>query len=58
MENDYQSGIATILEMMAMGLCVVASRTRGQDRHDRADGVNGLYVPPGDPRALRETIPG
>ena len=28
-ENDYQTGISTILEMMAMGKCVIATRTRG-----------------------------
>ncbi len=54
-ENDYQTGISTILEMMAMGKCVIVSRTRGQT-DTIIDGVNGLYVPPGDPVALRATI--
>jgi glycosyltransferase involved in cell wall biosynthesis len=54
-ENDYQTGISTILEMMAMGKCVVASRTRGQT-DTIVDGVTGMYVPPGDPAALREAI--
>ena len=34
---------------------MVASRTRGQT-DTIVDGVNGVYVPPGDPEALRETI--
>jgi glycosyltransferase involved in cell wall biosynthesis len=55
LQNDYQTGISTILEMMAMGKCVIASRTRGQT-DTIVDGVNGVYVPPGDPAALRATI--
>lgn len=54
-QNEYQTGISTILEMMAMGKCVIATRTRGQvDTIE--DGVTGRYVPPGDPQALREAI--
>ena len=55
-ENDYQSGIATILEMMAMGRCVVASRTSGQT-DTIVDGVNGVYVPPGDPGRSARRLP-
>ena len=55
LENDYQTGISTILEMMAMGKCVIVSRTRGQT-DTIVDGVNGIYVPPGDPAALRKAI--
>ena len=54
-ENDYQTGISTILEMMSMGKCVIATKTRGQT-DAIVDGVNGLYVPPGDPFALRSAI--
>jgi glycosyltransferase involved in cell wall biosynthesis len=54
-ENDYQTGIATILEMMAMGKCVIATRTRGQT-DTIVDGVTGVYVPPGDHEALRAAI--
>ncbi len=54
-ENNYQTGISTILEMMAMGKCVIASRTRGQT-DTIIDGKNGVYVPPEDPSALRSTI--
>ncbi len=55
LQNDYQTGISTILEMMAMGKCVIATRTRGQT-DTIIDGVNGVYVPPGDPQALRAAI--
>jgi glycosyltransferase involved in cell wall biosynthesis len=55
LQNDYQTGIATILEMMSMGKCVIATRTRGQT-DTIVDGVTGIYVPPGDPRALRAAI--
>jgi glycosyltransferase involved in cell wall biosynthesis len=54
-QNHYQTGIATILEMMAMGKCVIATRTFGQT-DTIVDGENGLYVPPGDPRQLRAAI--
>ena len=54
-QNKYQTGIATILEMMAMGKCVIATKTEGQI-DTIVDGVNGVYVPPGDPRALRSAI--
>lgn len=54
-ENDMQAGITTIVESMAMGRPVVASRTTGQVGTVR-DGVNGLEVPPGDPAALRAAI--
>jgi glycosyltransferase involved in cell wall biosynthesis len=54
-QNEYQTGISTILEMMAMGKCVIATRTRGQT-DTIVDGQNGVYVPPGDARALRDAI--
>ncbi len=55
LQNDYQTGIATILEMMSMGKCVIATKTRGQT-DTITDGVNGIYVPPSDPLALRAAI--
>jgi glycosyltransferase involved in cell wall biosynthesis len=55
LENDYQTGISTILEMMAMGKCVIATRTRGQT-DTIIDGETGVYVPPGDRPALRAAI--
>jgi glycosyltransferase involved in cell wall biosynthesis len=54
-ENHYQTGIATILEMMAMGKCIVATKTKGQT-DTIVDGVTGVYVPPGDAQALGRAI--
>ena len=56
-ETDFQAGVTTILEAMAMGKAVIVSRTAGQ-RDVIQDGVNGIYVPPGDVRALRQAIVG
>lgn len=55
LQNHYQTGIATILEMMAMGKCVIATRTFGQT-DTIVDGVTGIYVSPSDPRGLRDAI--
>lgn len=55
LQNDYQTGIATILEMMSSGKCVIATKTRGQT-DTIVDGRTGVYVPPSDPRALRAAI--
>jgi glycosyltransferase involved in cell wall biosynthesis len=41
--------------MMSMGKCVIATRTRGQT-DTIVDGETGVYVPPGDPLALRAQI--
>jgi glycosyltransferase involved in cell wall biosynthesis len=54
-QNEYQTGISTLLEMMAMGKCVIITRTRGQT-DTIVDNVNGVYVPPGDAGALRAAI--
>ena len=54
-ETDFQAGITTILEAMSMGKAVVCTRTAGQT-DTIVDGENGLYVPPGDPEALRAAI--
>lgn len=56
-EVDFQAGITTILEAMSMGKAVVCSRTEGQT-DALVDGVTGVYVPPGDPQALRRAIEG
>ena len=53
-ENDCQSGIATILEMMAGALRGGPPQRAGQT-DTIVDGVTGVYVPPGDPKALRGT---
>jgi glycosyltransferase involved in cell wall biosynthesis len=54
-ENDFQAGITTILEGMAMAKAVVCTRTTGQ-QDTIVDGETGRYVPPGDPDALRSAI--
>ncbi len=52
---EFQAGVTTILEAMAMGKAVICSRTRGQT-DVVVDGRTGLYVPPGDIAALRAAI--
>jgi len=54
-EVDFQAGITTILEAMAMSRAVVCSRTAGQD-DTVVEGETGRYVPPGDADALRSAI--
>jgi glycosyltransferase involved in cell wall biosynthesis len=53
--SNTDNGISAILEAWAMGKAVICSRTEGQvDAIE--DGVNGIFVPQGDPVALREAI--
>jgi glycosyltransferase involved in cell wall biosynthesis len=52
---DFQAGITTILEAMAMGKPVICTRTRGQT-DVVIDGVNGVYVPPASVESLRLAI--
>jgi glycosyltransferase involved in cell wall biosynthesis len=52
---EYETASGTLLEAMAMGRAVITSRTRGGMDILR-DGEQGIYVPPGDARALREAI--
>jgi glycosyltransferase involved in cell wall biosynthesis len=52
---DFQAGITTILEGMAMARPVIVTRTPGQT-DTIEDGVTGLYVPTGDARALRDAL--
>ena len=52
---NFQAGVTAILEAMAMGKAVICSRTPGQT-DVIVDGQTGLYVPPGDPAALRAQI--
>jgi glycosyltransferase involved in cell wall biosynthesis len=54
-EVDFQAGITTILEAMSMALPVVCTRTTGQTDTIR-DGETGVYVAPGNARALRAAI--
>ncbi|MEV7604332.1 glycosyltransferase family 4 protein [Paenarthrobacter sp. NPDC089322] len=53
--TDIDAGVNVILEAMAMGRPVVASRTAGQVDVIK-DSVNGVFVPPGDATALKECI--
>jgi glycosyltransferase involved in cell wall biosynthesis len=52
---DFDAGVTSITEAMAMGKAVIVTRNRGQVDVIR-DGVEGIYVPAHDPRALREAI--
>jgi glycosyltransferase involved in cell wall biosynthesis len=49
------NGITVINEAMAMGKAVICSRIQGQIEFVE-EGVTGMFVPPGDPQALREAI--
>jgi glycosyltransferase involved in cell wall biosynthesis len=53
--SESDNGLTVILEAMAMGKAVICSRTAGQ-RDVIIDGVNGIFVPQGDPAALRAAI--
>jgi glycosyltransferase involved in cell wall biosynthesis len=52
-ESD--AGATALTEAMAMGKAVIVTRTRGQIDVIE-DGEQGIYVRPGDPRALRQAI--
>ncbi len=53
--TDSDNGLTAILEAMAMGKAVICSRTKGQV-DVIIDGKTGIFVPQGDPVALREAI--
>ena len=55
LDVNFQAGVTTILEAMAMEKAVICSRTLGQT-DVVVDGETGLYVPPQDPAALRAAI--
>jgi glycosyltransferase involved in cell wall biosynthesis len=55
LQNDFQAGVTTLLEAMAMEKAVIVSATQGQ-RDIVSDGVTGVLVPPGDSAALREAL--
>lgn len=52
---DYSAGYSVILEAMAMGKAVIASRIKQVDDFI-IDGWNGFHVTPGDAEQLRERI--
>jgi hypothetical protein len=53
--TNTDNGVTVMTEAMAMGKAVICTRVAGQ-RDVLQDGVNGLFVPPGNARALREAI--
>ena len=52
---EFQAGVTAILESMALGKAVICTRTPGQT-DVVVEGETGLYVPSGDPIALRRAI--
>jgi glycosyltransferase involved in cell wall biosynthesis len=55
METDFQAGVTTVLEAMAMGKAVVVTATEGQSGVVH-DGLTGITVPPGNATELRDAI--
>jgi glycosyltransferase involved in cell wall biosynthesis len=55
LETDFQAGVTTALEAMAMGKAVVITATRGQSGVVR-DGLTGITVKPGDAAELGEAV--
>lgn len=54
-ETDFQAGVTTALEAMAMGKAVVITATRGQSGVVQ-NGLTGITVPPGDAAQLGEAV--
>lgn len=54
-ENDFQAGVTTLLESMAMGKAVIVTRTTGQT-DVVTEGENGLTVAPGDVEGWKQAI--
>jgi glycosyltransferase involved in cell wall biosynthesis len=54
-DPEVSSGQMVLLEAMAMGKAVIATRTFGTEDYVQ-DGEDGLLVPPGDSNSLREKI--
>ena len=54
-DTDFQAGVTTLLEAMAMGKAVITTGASAQGdivRH----GVSGICVPPGDAREMRSAV--
>jgi glycosyltransferase involved in cell wall biosynthesis len=54
-ENDFQAGVTTLLEAMAMGKAVIVTRTTGQT-DVVVEGETGLYVASGDIDGWKQAI--
>jgi glycosyltransferase involved in cell wall biosynthesis len=54
-EVDFQAGVTTLLEAMAMGKPIVCTRTTGQT-DVVTDGVTGTYVPVGDAASMATAL--
>jgi glycosyltransferase involved in cell wall biosynthesis len=55
LESETSSGLTVLLEAMSMGKAVICSKIKGQVDVVQ-NGKTGLFVPPGNPSALREAI--
>jgi glycosyltransferase involved in cell wall biosynthesis len=55
LDVTFACGYAVIVEAMAMGKAVIATRTQAPSDLIE-DGVSGIYVPPGDVAAMRREI--
>jgi len=53
--TNFQAGVTTLLEAMAMGKPVIVSANRAH-RELVEDGIDAMLVPPGNPGALRSAI--
>lgn len=53
--TDFQAGISVAIEAMSTGAPLVLSRTRGLE-HLLRDGIDGLYVQPGNPHAIVDAV--
>jgi glycosyltransferase involved in cell wall biosynthesis len=54
-DSDFQAGVTTVLEAMAMAKPVIVTRTRGQSTVVQ-DGVTGICVSPRDIDELRDAV--
>jgi glycosyltransferase involved in cell wall biosynthesis len=54
-ETDFQAGVTTVLEAMAMGKAVIVSATKGQSGVVH-DGLTGITVSPGDAAELGDAV--
>jgi glycosyltransferase involved in cell wall biosynthesis len=55
LDVDFDAGVTAVAEAMAMGKPVIVSHTRGRPDFVEHE-VNGLFVPPREPVALRRAI--